>query len=300
MEVDAIVEMFSRSEELHGIKYSNYIGDGDSKTFKGIVDSNSYKDLTVRKKECIDHVQKRMGKQFRDLKKTTKGLDGKGKLTASLIDELTIYYGLAIRRNHDSVQKMRDAIWATLYHKISTDKNSQHDNCPQGADSWCSWQKAKAASKLHEYTYKEPLSDIVYQAIKPIYENLSTDDLLTRCLGGYTQNNNESLNALVWSIAPKRNSAGKIITDIATDVAICSFNDGYTSLMQIMQVMNIIVGTNCNNYCVEADEHRIKKAKHSLTDAAKEARKDLKHARKKSDEADEEAEGQLYGAGIAD
>lgn len=74
-------------------------------TFKGIVDSNPYKDLTVRKKECTDHVQKRMGKRPRDLKKTTKDLGGKGKLTASLIDELTIYYGLAIRRNHDSVKK---------------------------------------------------------------------------------------------------------------------------------------------------------------------------------------------------
>lgn len=128
----------------------------------------------------------------------------------------------------------------------------------------------KRLKLLHEYTHKEPLNDIVYKAIKPIHENLSTDDLLTRCLGG-TQSNKESLNALVWSIAPKRNSGDEIITDIATDVAVCSFNDGYTSLMQIMQVMNIIVGTNCYNYCVEADEHRIKKAEYSLTNAATEA-----------------------------
>jgi len=38
MEVDAIVEMFARSEELHGVKYHYYVGDGDSKTFKGILD----------------------------------------------------------------------------------------------------------------------------------------------------------------------------------------------------------------------------------------------------------------------
>lgn len=33
MEVDAVVEMFSRSEKLNGVKYCNYIGDGDSKNF---------------------------------------------------------------------------------------------------------------------------------------------------------------------------------------------------------------------------------------------------------------------------
>lgn len=36
MEVDSVVEMFGRSEEKHGLKFVKYIGDGDSKTFKGI------------------------------------------------------------------------------------------------------------------------------------------------------------------------------------------------------------------------------------------------------------------------
>lgn len=56
MEVDAVIKMFQRSEELHNLKYSNYIGDGDSKTFKGILDSKPYVDLTIIRKESIDHV----------------------------------------------------------------------------------------------------------------------------------------------------------------------------------------------------------------------------------------------------
>lgn len=52
MNVDAIVEMFSRSEELYNVKYSTYIGDGDSKTFKGIIDSQPYKDFTIHKKSA--------------------------------------------------------------------------------------------------------------------------------------------------------------------------------------------------------------------------------------------------------
>lgn len=56
MEVDAAIELFQRSETLHGVKYTSYIGDGDSKTFKGITDANPYENTTVIKKECVDHV----------------------------------------------------------------------------------------------------------------------------------------------------------------------------------------------------------------------------------------------------
>lgn len=97
MEVDAVIKMFQRSEQLYNIKYVKYIGDGDSKTFKSILDSDPYADITVFKKECIDHVQKRMGTRLRNLKKIKKGLGGKGKLMDKLIDELSLYYGLAIR-----------------------------------------------------------------------------------------------------------------------------------------------------------------------------------------------------------
>jgi len=104
MEVDAVIEMFQRSTSLHDVHYANYVGDGDFKTFKGILDSNPYENCIVQKKECIDHVQKRMGSRLRKLKQNKKGLGGKGKLTGKLIDELTIYYGLAIRRNCNSVE----------------------------------------------------------------------------------------------------------------------------------------------------------------------------------------------------
>jgi len=40
----------------------------------------------------------------------------------------------------------------------------------------------------------------VYDAILPIYEELSREELLHRCLGGFTQNANESFNAMVWAL----------------------------------------------------------------------------------------------------
>ena len=57
---------------------------------------------------------------------------------------MSVFYGLAIRRNKDSVKDMKTEIWATLKHRLSTDTNPQHDSCPPGDDSWCTWQKANA------------------------------------------------------------------------------------------------------------------------------------------------------------
>lgn len=112
--------------------------------------------------------------------------------------------------------------------------------------------------------------------MKPIYEDLSNDELLSRCLGGYTQNSNESYNAIVWSIAPKTIQSGKTIVDIVANIAACNYNDGLTSIMQIMKVLNLIIGQNCYNFCIEADARRVEIAERSMTDAAKEARKTAK------------------------
>ena len=88
-----------------------------------------------------------------------KTLGGKGKLTDKLIDKLIVYYGLAIRRNCDSVEKMRKAMWATIHHYCSTDKNPQYEKCPIGPDSWWSWQRAAAADELSEFHHEyEPVT----------------------------------------------------------------------------------------------------------------------------------------------
>ena len=108
MEVDGIIQMFQRSEELHGAKYTNYIGDGDSHTFRGVLNAEPYEDVIIKKSECVGHVQKRMGTRLRSAKKNNKGIGdkGRGKLTDKLICDLSKYYGLAIRRHPDSVEEM--------------------------------------------------------------------------------------------------------------------------------------------------------------------------------------------------
>lgn len=71
MEVEAIKEMFQRSTEKQ-VHYRNYIGDGDSKTYTGVLNSKPYgENYVINKKECVGHVQKRMGTRLRELVKNT-------------------------------------------------------------------------------------------------------------------------------------------------------------------------------------------------------------------------------------
>ena len=48
--------------EKTGLKYVYYIGDGDSKGFKTVTAAKPYGDTEIVKHECINHVQKRLGK----------------------------------------------------------------------------------------------------------------------------------------------------------------------------------------------------------------------------------------------
>ena len=71
MEVDGVLEMFKRSLEYFGVKFVKYIGDGDSKTHKKLVDGKPYDgEPDVEKQECVLHVKKRMYRHLQATKKT--------------------------------------------------------------------------------------------------------------------------------------------------------------------------------------------------------------------------------------
>jgi len=127
-----------------------------------------------------------MGSRLRNAKKSHKGIGGKraGKLTDKLIKDLTIYYGLAIRQNTKSLQNMKDAVWTTYYHKISTDEKPMHSHCPSESDSGRSWRIAEANGTLQNYHHNPSLTFDVQTVIYKIYEYLSDDNLSTQCLEG--------------------------------------------------------------------------------------------------------------------
>ena len=137
-------------------------------------------------------------------------------------------------------------------------------------------------------------------AITPIYEDLSSDNLLQWCMGGLTQNNNESLNALIWSFAPKRVCSGAKTVKIASSLAASIFNEGYESLLKMMHIVNIIIGPNAIALCTEVNDTRISIADARSFEASKEGRVERRSMRSDLEEMFYEEEGPLYDAEMAD
>ena len=125
-------------------------------------------------------------------------------------------------------------------------------------------------------------SDIL-QAIKPIYEDLSKDELLQRCVEGLTQNNNESFNQNVWKVIPKNLPAIFKTVSIGAYIATCVLKAGTYSLLALSNGLGISCVPNAHNYVTQ------------------EQRKMLRRQQKiASAEAANESEGSLYSLGIND
>ena len=148
-------EVFSRSAELYNLRYTSFIGDGDTNNFKNVFVSKPYGDVTVQKLQCVGPAQKRMGKRLRGLKKNAKGttladgksIGGRGRSTDMEINKIQAYYGIAIRgkTNNMEINKIQahqrkynqscwDAvcclgIFVFVFHKLSIDEKPWHNCC---------------------------------------------------------------------------------------------------------------------------------------------------------------------------
>ena len=151
----------------------------------------------------------------------------------------------------------------------------------------------------HSNTSYTALATDILEAMKPIYEGLSKYAFLQRCLGGFTQNNNESLNQLIWKISPKSVSDTSTIFEIAANVAACTFNDGSFALLAFMQEMHIGTGPSSHEWARQVDELRISKVEEQAAHDSKEGRVLSRQIQK---DALDHLDGRFlrYGPGIND
>ena len=94
-----------------------------------------------------------------------------------------------------------------------------------------------------------------------------------------TQNNNESLNSLIWTFAPKHIHPGTQTIQISTFVAVCIFNEGFIPILKILSVMGITIGSEAHAFAVRRNEVRIERSELRASEASKEARPARLHER---------------------
>ena len=204
MDPVGLVQLFKHTLD-YKLHYKYFVSDGDSSTLASLMKEKLYgEDCEIIKEDCIGHTQKRMGSALRRLVLEYKGkflsdskkISGTGRLTKKVIDELQNYYGMGIRSNVGDLHGIMMALQATLHHMTSTDDQPFHHKCPEGENCWCSYNKAKAHNELDEYKQGfDAIPQAIVQLLKPIYNQLGSRLLLSKCLLGYTQNANESLHS---------------------------------------------------------------------------------------------------------
>lgn len=302
MESAGAVNMFKRSVAKHNMIYEYYLGDGDTSSFKAVLDSDPYENFGIKpeKLECIGHAQKRMGTRLRNIVKSYKGtktpLHGKNRLTESIINSMQNFYGLAIRKNTNSLYAMKKATGAILYHCTdSPDAAYRHRFCPRTEDTWCKWQcdQLKGTSK-----YKSTISvpKWIHDIIKPIFTQLSSDELLSKCLHGETQNTNESFNAVVWSRCPKSVFVTKSTFEMAIHSAVLHFNDGTKGVMDVLSSFGIAGKITCGKSRVQNGK-RVKQMDKKSSTRVKKRRKTLRSIKKGHQDQQDEKETPTNVAG---
>ena len=258
MEAQPAVEMFTDSIKKRKLRYTVFVGDGDSSCF-GTVKESLSGIYNVEKEECVGHVQKRMGSALRNFKNDHKGkkladgkpVVGKGRLTERVINSMQNYYGLVIRENKGNLQGMKDGIWAIYYHMIKSDDNTpleeQHKFCPKDKQTWCKfWHDKLFASKNDKKTYDESkcLPPVFRNELKNVFKRLSDDNQLSRCLRGLTHNQNEAINCQLWQRCPKTHFCGKRRVVLAVCETVCVFNTGAGSTALLIKNCGVQPGIN--------------------------------------------------------
>ena len=282
METEAAMVLWGRSVEKLKFRYTEMLSDGDSSAFKAVTDMNPYPDQEekVVKLDCLNHAHKRMGGALRKLAKEERlGGNGVGRLTANKCQAMQNFYRGALLGNLTDTKKMRDAIWATLWHSMSTDDEPQHHLCPSGEESWCFIKRAEARNEVPlpkhtEQHHSTHLQKSIALKLIPVYRRMSEESLLKRMMHGGTQNTNECLNGMIWARCPKTTFMGLRRVQSAVARAVCVFNEGATEVISVMGIQGIEIATPSLKILAKKDDDRIKSANAVRTDEARAARKE--------------------------
>lgn len=301
MEVDGALNIFHRSTLLYNVKYTEYLGDGDTSAFLTVSNSMPYgPDEVIKKLECVGHIQKRMGTRLRKLKEKKRGVEladgkklgGKNRLTDAAIQKLQIFYGLAIRRNTKSVEDMRTAVWAIYFHVQSTNAKPTHNLCPKDEDTWCKFNQSLRTKEHYDHQKHFHLPEAVMLEMKPIFRDLSETSLLEKCLSGKSQNPNESLNNVIWARISKRTFVSIETLKFGTFEAVSTYNEGYVTKIKIMEHLGLPAGSYMVKAMKRLDIARVRKAEKAALDLEKKIRQARSLGKRKLEDLYEDEEDQ--------
>ena len=176
---------------------------------------------------------------------------------------------------------MKKSVGAILWHCIDfEDEQFRHRCCPPGNESWCKW-KLDQLNGTQIYIKTINLPKWIFHYILPTFEFLSSDELLTKCLHGKTQNSNKSLNQMIWLKYPKNVFASRDILKMGVNSAVIEFNEGTTGVENVLKYFEIMLGACMFKGGDKKDKSRVKRMSAKFTPEVK-----LKRKKKRAEKND--------------
>ena len=191
---------------------------------------------------------------------------------------------------------MKKAIHATLFHVASSANNNWHDHCPVDDSTWCKYNYDKV-NLTSTYKPGAGLPRYIVEKLKPMYVDLSKDELLKKCLHGKTQNQNESFNGTIWERVPKTRYVGIEKLKFGVYDAIANFNIGRKASVLMFERMGMIPGRYASKGCSVQNRKRLYIANYKNKSSTKTRRKVISGKKKQKDDVNIETEGTQYLAG---
>ena len=79
----------------------------------------------------------------------------------------------------------------------------------------------------------------IFHIIKPVFQDLSEEELLSKYLHSHTQNTNEALKYIICTRCPKNIFVGRRTLEIGVNSAILIFNDGSIGLLDVLNYFDL-------------------------------------------------------------
>ena len=161
---------------------------------------------------------------------------------------------------------------AIYYHSLKT---PQHHLCPRGTRSWCKHQRAlaKGEEPLQPHT---TIPNKAASLFLNIFQKLSDPALIECCLLEANQNQNESLNSLIWNRCPKTEFCSSTVVSIAVDLAVMTFNSGKVSLRSLFDRLGLSCGSLTSNFFQSQDDNHVWLAEWKSRDLVKKRRQAMR------------------------
>lgn len=195
-------------------------------------------------------------------------------------------------------QAMSRATKAILKHYSSTVENPQHDDCPPGKDSWCSFQRDIVTGGNTWIPVKNPIPPAIQKVLQPTFDFLSSVELLQGCVNCYSQNQNESLHHVIWDKVPKDQFHSSNEVKLGVDMGILHFNCGQSMANRdLFENLHINLSEKSQGVFRELDRIRVQEAEVKSSESHKEKRKRRRKGKLAQLDAFQHDEGTTYASG---